>query len=99
MGWSCGDEYETITLKDAAAYGLSEDLPEKEIRAALREQMRRHKLCMDGDPTAAEIQEHYDELPDSEKGKDWKPMGSMLKLIKKYEGLRIYRIYPEEAEE
>ena len=99
MGWSCGDEYETVTLKSAASYGLSEDMSEKEIRAALREQMRRHKLTMDGDPTSAEIRKHYDELPESEKGKDWKPMESMLKLIKKYEGLRIYRINPEENEE
>ena len=47
---------------------------------------------MDGDPSAEEIKAHYDQLPPDEQGKDWKPMMSMLKLIKKYDGLRIYRI-------
>ena len=29
---------------------------------------------------------------EEEKGKDWEPFNSMLKLIKKFDGLRIYRL-------
>jgi hypothetical protein len=47
---------------------------------------------MSGAVTSAEIHAHYEELPESEQGKDRKPMESMLKLIKKYDGLRIYRL-------
>ena len=93
--WMSGDEYEDkdLDISEPSRYGLSADLSEKKIRAALREQMRRHKLTMDGDPTEEEIKVHYDHLPPEEQGKDWKPMMSMLKLIKKYDGLRIYRVY------
>ena len=92
MAWTYGEEYEEIKKVKAADFGLSEDLPEKEVRAAIREQLRRHKLTMDGNPTHEEIKQHYLALPESEQGKDWKPMKSMLKLIKKYDGLRIYRL-------
>ena len=34
----------------------------------------------------------YDDLSEDEKGKDVKPMLSMLKLIEQYDGLRIYRM-------
>lgn len=79
MAWTAGDEYEKEGKTDAE-------------RAALREQTRRHKLSMDRVKTPEEVRAHYDGLPDKEKGKDWKPMESMLKLIKKYDGLRIYRL-------
>ncbi len=94
MGWSYGEEYEDedLDVSHPEKFGLAESLTEKETRAALREQMRRHKLTMDGNPTSEEVKEHYDNLPPEEQGKDWKPMKSMLKLIKKYDGLRIYRI-------
>lgn len=97
MSWSYGEEYEDkdLDVSHPEAFGLAEDLTEKQVRAALREQMRRHKLTMDGNPTSAEVKEHYDKLPPDEQGKDWKPMKSMLKLIKKYDGLRIYRIQSE----
>ena len=94
MGWSSGDDYENIALNDAGTYGLSPDLTEKEIRLALREQMRRHKHTMDGNPTVEEIRQHYDQLEEADQGKDWKPMECMLSLLRKYDGLRIYRFEP-----
>ena len=59
---------------------------------ALREQLRMHKLAMDGNPTRDEIFAHYAELPLSEREKDFEPFNSMLKLIKKFDGLRIYKL-------
>ena len=78
-------------MKEINTLTITEPLTLRAI-AALREQTRRHKLTMDGNPTTEEIKAHYDKLPPEEQGKDWKPMKSMLKLIKKYDGLRIYRI-------
>ena len=94
MSWRYGKEYEekTLDISHPEAFGLAEDLEADMIRKALREQLRRHKLTMDGNPTSEEVRIHYDGLPEVEQGKDWKPMKSMLKLIKKYDGLRIYRI-------
>lgn len=48
----------------------------------LRELTRTHALMIDD----------YDELEEEEKNKDTEPMNCMLKLIEKYDGLRIYRI-------
>ena len=81
MGWHAGDDYETL-LPDA----------EKSERDALREQLRCHKLTMDGDPSDEEILAHYNSLSDEDQGKDWKPFNSMLKLLKKFDGLRIYHL-------
>ena len=87
MAWREGDFYE-----DAAC---PPDLP-LEKRAGwgktLREQTRTHKLAMDGELTEEAIRRHYEELPEEEQGKDWKPFNNMLRLIKKYDGLRIYRL-------
>ena len=58
----------------------------------LREQFRMHELALDGDPSSEEIREHYFGLVKSEQEKDYRPFNSMLKLIKKYDGLRIYRL-------
>jgi len=93
MGWKAGSDYETMPLtpedeQDAA----SGKVTEKGIRAGYREQMRMHRLSMNGNVSSKEIYAHYNELPDKEQGKDWKPMESMLRLIKKYDGLRIYRL-------
>ena len=82
MGWQAGDDYETLPLPNDAATD----------RKALREQLRQHKLCMDGDFGETEILRHYLELPEEEQGKDWKPFNSMIRLIKKYDGLRIYKL-------
>ena len=81
MGWHAGNDYETL-LPDA----------EKAEKDALREQLRCHKLAMDGDPTEEEIFAHYQSLSDEDQGKDWRPFNSMLKLLKKYDGLRIYHL-------
>lgn len=56
-----------------------------------REQRRVHKLMMDGELTPQRVKEHYEALPLEEQNKDTEPMNSMLKLMKNYEGLRIYK--------
>ncbi len=45
------------------------------------------------------IEEHYLALPYDEQGKDILPFETMLKLIKKFEGLRIYKIEDDDDEE
>ena len=96
MGWRYGDLYENVALsQDECAAVESGLVTEKEIRKAWREQTRQHKLAMDGVPTEEEIKAHYDGLSEDDQGKDWKPMNSMLRLIKKYDGLRIYRLYSD----
>ncbi len=82
MGWRCGTAYQTLPL-------VPDDRP---ARRALREQLRCHKLAMDGDPTDEQIREHFFSLPDEDQDKDWKPFNSMLKLLKKFDGLRIYKL-------
>jgi hypothetical protein len=57
-----------------------------------RERRRVHKLMLDGEITAESALEHYDHLPAEEQDKDTAPMNSMLKLIRQYDGLRIYRM-------
>ena len=85
MGWRYGTDYETLPL----------DLPEereKAARAALREQLRCHKLCMDGRLTHDEIRAHFQRLPRVYRDLDWKPFNKLLELLKKFEGSRIYRL-------
>ena len=72
---------------------MKNDSPEgKALRRTMREQMRCHKLAMDGIATTEEIREHYNALPEEDQNKDWKPFNSMLKLLKKFDGLRIYKL-------
>ena len=108
MAWTAGNEYERVGMtaeeakeRDCEPIPLTENEEKliaegkntlKAIRAGYRETLRRHKLGMNGAVTAEEIKAHYDQLPPDEQGKDWKPMESMLKLIKKFDGLRIYRL-------
>ncbi len=82
MGWRQGDEYLTAPFVqgDPAA------------QKALREQLRRHALCLDSWKDDEEIFRHYDRLSPEVQGKDWKPFNSMIKLLKKFEGVRIYRL-------
>ena len=89
MGWESGTLYETAELSEEmiSRYGS-----ESAARKALREQLRMHKLAMDGDPGSREIKAHYEELPEEERTKDYEPFNSMLKLIKKFDGLRIYSL-------
>ena len=82
MGWRSGTDYETLPLAQ----------DDRQARQALREQLRCHKLAMDGDVTGEEIQAHFFSLPEEDQDKDWKPFNSMLKLLKKFDGLRIYRL-------
>ena len=89
MGWLKGDIYETAAVPEEMIerYGS-----EKDARRALREQLRMHKLAMDGDPSEEEIFAHYGALPLAEREKDYEPFNSMLRLIKKFDGLRIYSL-------
>ncbi len=64
----------------------------------MREQIRMHKLAMDGDPTTEEIRAHFLSLSPEDQDKDWKPFNDLLKLLKKFDGLRIYRLKTEEYE-
>lgn len=89
MGWINGDLYETAALPEEIINRYGD---EKTARKALREQLRMHKLAMDGNPSEKEIFDHYETLPIEEKEKDYEPFNSMLKLIKKFDGLRIYKL-------
>ena len=89
MGWVCGKDYETVPLPDDTDLSSPEA---KAMRAALREQMRCHKLAMDGTVTTESIREHYLALSEEDQDKDWRPFNSLLKLLKKFDGLRIYHL-------
>ncbi|MBR5258100.1 MAG: hypothetical protein IKV51_04065, partial [Clostridia bacterium] len=82
MGWTRGDEY----LTEPCVKG------DTDAQKALREQLRRHALCLDSWKNDEEIYAHYGELSPDVQGKDWKPFNSMLKLLKKFEGVRIYKL-------
>ena len=85
MGWCYGREYETLPL----------DVPAEEMkkaRSALREQLRRHKLMLDGELTPERAMLHYHHLSESDQQKDWKPFNKLLVLLKKFDGVRIYRL-------
>ena len=84
-GWHAGNEYETVPLPEGTE---NEDL----FHRALREQFRRHKLTLDIDASEEEMLAHYETLSPEDQGKDWLPFNSMLKLLRKYDGLRIYRL-------
>ena len=44
------------------------------------------------DASTEEILAHYKTLTPEDQGKDWLPYNSMLKLLRRYEGLRIYHL-------
>ena len=84
MGWSCGDLYEKIPVPDG--------VDEESFRETLCVQMRCNKYAMSGDElTGAKIYERYCELPADYKDKDSLPFNSMLQLVRKFDGLRIYQ--------
>lgn len=89
MGWVYGNDYETAALPEDID---PSSLEAKTFRAGLREQLRCHKLAMDGYFTTEDIIEHFLSLPEEEQDKDWKPFNSMLKLLKQFDGLRIYKL-------
>ena len=84
-GWLPGDEYETLPLPEDSG-------DEETARRALREQLRRHKLTLGIDVSEEKILAHYEALTPEDQGKDWLPYNSMLKLLRKYDGLRIYQL-------
>ena len=87
MGWRGGDLYEHLPVS-------REDPAERE---ALRERFRMHRLCLNGDPNEETIRAHYEALPPAEQQKDSEPFNSMLRLIRRFDGLRIYRLEDREA--
>ena len=58
----------------------------------LREQLRMHELLIDAGSSDDEIRAHYRSLAGAEQQKDFEPFNSMLKLIRSFDGLRIYRL-------
>ena len=86
MGWRYGREYETLPVP-AAGKGEA-----KAARAALREQLRCHWLCMDGNLTHDMIRAHYLRLPKNYQDLDWKPFNRLLELLNTMEGSHIYRL-------
>ena len=86
MGWRNGDLYERVPVPQGA--------DEQSYRAALREQTRCHKLAIDGELSKEQIISHYKEhLPEYEKQKNYQPFNNMLKLMRKFDGVRIYQYY------
>ena len=85
MGWTAGNDYETLPLED----GVKD---EKTERKNLRERMRKHKLMLDAGADEEAIRKHYESLPPVEQEKDSLPFNTMLKLLKKYDGVRIYKL-------
>ena len=82
MGWTYGTDYLNIPLENE----------QPGLRKALREQTRQHMLCMDSWEDEEEIYRHYEKLSPEEQGKDWKPFFTLLKLLKKFDGVRIYKL-------
>ena len=85
MGWRYGTAYETLPLNAAPG-------EEAQQRAALREQLRCHRLMLDGPLTREAVRAHYLRLSAKDKDKDWKPFNNLLVLLRKFDGLRIYRL-------
>ena len=84
-GWHAGNDYEKVPLgKDVQ--------DEAAERKNLRERMRMHKLTMDIGADEEAIKRHYRRLPKADKEKDFLPFNSMLKLLKKFDGVRIYKL-------
>ncbi len=81
MGWSAGDRYETLIpgADDSA-------------KADLREQLRMHRNTLPAGSSDEKILKHYSTLPPDVQGKDSLPFNSLLRLLKKYDGVRIYRL-------
>ena len=84
MGWRMGDLYERVPVPRGA--------DEMSYRATLREQMRCHKLVIDGELTKEQIISHYQgHLSVYETQKDRLSFNNMLKLMRKFDGVRIYQ--------
>ena len=86
MGWMPGNLYETLPVTDA------DGKDEKTARKNLRERMRMHKLTLSPEASEEEILQHYHTLPQEVQELDSLPFNSMLKLLKLYDGVRIYKL-------
>ena len=49
-------------------------------------------MMMEGEFTDEKIRAHWLSLPEEEQDKDWKPYNNLLVLLRKFDGLRIYRL-------
>lgn len=85
LGWVNGNLYEKLPL------GGTEDEVKAE-RARLREQLRCHKLLQAGELTHEKAMAHFEDLPESEKGKDCEPMNTLLKIMRRLDGVQIYSL-------
>ena len=81
MGWSAGDRYETLIP------GADDS-----VKADLREQLRMHWNTLPAGSSDEKILKHYSTLPPEVQGKDSLPFNTLLRLLKKYDGVRIYRL-------
>lgn len=85
MGWTQGDDYRHLPVRAALR-------DRKQARLALRDRLRMHVHAMEGELSTQRIYEHYLALPEAEQDKDWKPFNSMLRLLEKFDGVRIYKM-------
>lgn len=88
MGWADGDPMDGESIPENSD-------EKKKMFKLMREQKRIHPLMIKRPEEGSEddvIREHYYSLDESEKDKDTAPMNHMLKLIKEFEGLRIYKL-------
>ncbi|MBO6055121.1 MAG: hypothetical protein J6P31_06325 [Oscillospiraceae bacterium] len=81
MGWRSGTAYQEIASQNPSCSASD-----------LREQLRMHALALDSELTEELCEAHYRSLPEEEQGKDWEPFCTMLQLLKKFDGLRIYHL-------
>ena len=65
---------------------------EAKERKDLRERMRKHKLTLDAGADSETIRKHDESLPKKIQELDSLPFNSLLKLLKKYDGVRIYKL-------
>ena len=86
LGWIYGLDYETVSLD------IENEAEKAQMRKVLREQMRCHKLMMDGELNPERVRDHYLSLSEEDQDKDWKPFNAMLQLLKRFDGLRIYKL-------
>ena len=58
-----------------------------------------HKLMLSPGTDRKTIRRHYDALSPEDQGKDYLPFNSMLKLMKQYDGVRIYRFLLNDSDD
>lgn len=83
MGWG--------RMTQELMHELKQKLESPQLLKNIREQTRMHPLMMEGELNSDVIKVHYQQLEEEDQNKDTAPMNSMLVLINKYDGLRIYR--------